>query len=87
MENFLENITLTDEEGNDAEFEVITKLEIDDTEYFIVAPIDDENEDAIALKVLKDEDGEEYFATVEDEEEFNLVNDAFETLYDEGVIE
>jgi len=82
MENFLENITLTDEEGNDVEFEVITKLE-----YFIVAPIDDENEDAIALKVLKDEDGEEYFATVEDEEEFNMVNDAFETLYDEGVIE
>jgi len=36
MENFLENITLTDEEGNDVEFEVITKLEIEDTEYFIV---------------------------------------------------
>jgi len=87
MENFLENITLTDEEGNDVEFEVITKLEIEETEYFIVAPIDDESEDAIALKVVKDEDGEEYFATVEDEEEFNIVNDAFETLYDEGVIE
>ena len=87
MDNFLENITLTDEEGNDVEFEVITKLEIEATEYFIVAPIDDENEDAIALKVVKDEDGEEYFATVEDEEEFSIVNDAFETLYDEGVIE
>lgn len=87
MDNFLENITLTDEEGNDVEFEVITKLEIEATEYFIVAPIDDENEDAIALKVVKDEDGEEYFATVEDEEEFSIVNDAFETLYDEGIIE
>lgn len=87
MENFLENITLTDEEGNDVEFEVITKLEIEETEYFIVSPIDDDNEDAIALKVVKGEDGEEYFATVEDEEEFNMVNDAFETLYDEGIIE
>ena len=87
MENFLENITLTDEEGNDVEFEVITKLEIEETEYFIVSPVDDDNEDAIALKVVKGEDGEEYFATVEDEEEFNMVNDAFETLYDEGIIE
>lgn len=87
MENFLENITLTDEEGNDVEFEVITKLEIEETEYFIVSPVDDDNEDAIALKVIKGEDGEEYFATVEDEEEFNMVNDAFETLYDEGIIE
>jgi uncharacterized protein YrzB (UPF0473 family) len=87
MENFLENITLTDEEGNDVEFEVITKLEIEEAEYFIVSPVDDDNEDAIALKVVKGEDGEEYFATVEDEEEFNMVNDAFETLYDEGIIE
>ncbi|MFR1707772.1 MAG: DUF1292 domain-containing protein [Clostridium sp.] len=87
MDNFLENITLTDEDGNDVEFEVITKLEVEDAEYFIVAPVDDKNEDAIALKVVKDENGEEYFATVEDEEEFNIVNDAFETLYDEGIIE
>lgn len=87
MENFLENITLTDEDGNDVEFEVITKLELEEDEYFIVAPIDNDDADAIALKVVKDEDGEEYFATVEDDEEFQIVNDAFETLYAEGVIE
>ncbi|MDU1411670.1 MAG: DUF1292 domain-containing protein [Clostridium sp.] len=87
MDNFLENITLTDEDGNDVEFEVITKLELEEDEYFIVAPIDNDDADAIALKVVKDEDGEEYFATVEDDEEFQIVNDAFETLYAEGVIE
>ncbi|MEG1255288.1 DUF1292 domain-containing protein [Clostridium sp.] len=87
MDNFLENITLTDEEGNDVEFKVVTKLEVEETEYFIVAPVDNDEDDAIALKVIKDEDGEEYFATVEDEEEFNIVNDAFETLFEEGIIE
>lgn len=87
MDNFLENITLTDEDGNDVEFEVITKLELEEDEYFIVAPLDNDDADAIALKVVKDEDGEEYFATVEDDEEFQIVNDAFETLYAEGVIE
>lgn len=87
MDNFLENITLTDEEGNDVEFEVITKLDIEDVEYFIVAPIDNDDEDAIALKVIKGENDEEFFATVEDDEEFNMVSEAFEALYDEGVIE
>ena len=87
MDNFLENITLTDEDGNDVEFEVITKLELEEDEYFIESPIDNDDADAIALKVVKDEDGEEYFATVEDDEEFQIVNDAFETLYAEGVIE
>lgn len=87
MDNLFDNITLTDEEGNDVEFEVITKLDIEEDEYFIVAPVDDEEGEAIALKVIKDENGEEFFTTVEDEEEFNIVNDAFETLCAEGVIE
>lgn len=87
MDNFLENITLTDEDGNDVEFEVVTKLEIEGSEYFIVAPVEDNGEDALALKVVVDESGEEYFATVEDDEEFNMVNEAFETLYEEGLIE
>ncbi|MEG0133659.1 MAG: DUF1292 domain-containing protein [Clostridium sp.] len=86
MEEFLENITLTDEEGNDVEFEVVAKFVGEGTEYFIVAPIDSDDDDAIALKVVKGEDGEEYFATVEDEEEFNLVNETFETLMEEGII-
>lgn len=87
MDNLFDNITLTDEEGNDVEFEVITKLDIEEDEYFIVAPVEDEEWEAIALKVIKDENGEEFFTTVEDEEEFNIVNDAFETLCAEGVIE
>lgn len=87
MDELFENITLTDEEGNDVEFEVITKLDIEGAEYFIVAPLEDNGDDALALKVVVDEAGEEYFATVEDDEEFNMVNEAFEALYEEGLIE
>lgn len=87
MENLFENITLTDEEGNDVEFEVVTKLEIEGAEYFIVAPIEENGEDALALKVVVDDEGEEYFATVDDDDEFNMVNEAFEALYEEGLIE
>lgn len=87
MEDFLENIVLTDEDGKEVEFEVITKLEVEDTEYFIVAPIDSDEDDAIALKVIKDEDGNEVFATVDDDDEFQIISDAYETLIDEGLFE
>lgn len=81
MENDFKNITLYDENGEEMEFEVITKLEIENKEYFIVAPIDSEDGEAVALKVEKDNNGEEVLVTVEDEEEFNMVAEAYEILF------
>jgi len=87
MDNFIEKITLTDEEGNEIEFDVITKLDIEDNEYFIVVPSDEDELDAVALKVIKDEEGNEVLVSVEDEEEFNLVAEAYEALSEEGLLD
>lgn len=87
MDNFIEKITLTDEEGNEIEFDVITKLDIEDNEYFIVVPSDEEELDAVALKVIKDKEGNEVLVSVEDEEEFNLVAEAYEALSEEGLLD
>ena len=38
MDNNIDTITLTDEEGKETEFEVITKLDIEDKEYVVVVP-------------------------------------------------
>lgn len=81
MENEFKNITLYDEMGEEMEFQVITKLEIENKEYFIVTPIDSEEGEAVALKVEKDDNGEEVLVTVEDEEEFNIVAEAYEILF------
>ncbi|MBL4931994.1 DUF1292 domain-containing protein [Clostridium paridis] len=83
MENNVDKITLLDEEGVETEFDVLTKLDIEDNEYVIVVPSDsaDSEEEAIALKIIKDEEGNDVLATIEDEEEFQMVAEAYEAVF------
>lgn len=83
MENDITNIVLTDENGEEIEFEVITKLDIEDKEYVIVVPKDEETDEAVALRIDKDEDGNDLLVTVDDEDEFAIVVEAYETLFDD----
>lgn len=86
MENEIETISLTDENGLENEFEVITRLVIEDTnkEYVIVIPVDgDEEVDPIALRIEETGEGEYFFYPVEDEEEFQMVSEAFDLTYGE----
>lgn len=86
MDNEFGTIILNDENGEEIEFEVITKLDIEDNEYIIVTPKNEETEDAIALRIEKDEDGTEVLVAVEDDEEFKLIEEAYETLFDEDLL-
>jgi len=81
-------ITLTDEDGKNVDFEVITKLDIEENEYVIVLPIEDEalEEEGIILKITKLENGEEGFITVEDDDEYQTVVDAYELWNEENDI-
>ncbi|GKU25310.1 DUF1292 domain-containing protein [Clostridium folliculivorans] len=81
MENNIDTIVLLDEDGIETEFEVITKLDIEENEYVIVVPVDGSEDDAIALKIVTDEEGNDALITVEDEEEFAMVAEAYETLF------
>ena len=85
-EKELGTILLYDENGDEVEFEVITKLDIEDKEYVIVTPMDEDSDDAIALRIEKDEDGEEVLVTVEDDDEFEMIEEAYETLFAEDLI-
>lgn len=86
MEKDLTTIMLNDEDGNEIEFEVITKLDIEDKEYVIVTPKDDDTEDAIALRIEKDAEGNDVLVSVEDDEEFAMIEEAYETLFSEDVV-
>lgn len=83
MENDATNILLTDENGEEIEFEVITKLDIEDKEYVIVVPKYEETDEAVALRIDKDEYGNDLLVTVDDEDEFAIVAEAYETLFDD----
>ncbi|ABK62146.1 MULTISPECIES: DUF1292 domain-containing protein [Clostridium] len=80
MENNInETLVLKDEEGKEVTFEVIMKLDIEGKKYIIVT-LADEEVDAIAFRIDTDENGEETYVTIDDDKEFEIVCEAYETL-------
>lgn len=79
--------TLTDEDGNEIDFEVIGEAEIDGTVYYAMEPVDAEQADDgvieyVLLKRVTDENGEDMFETIDDEAEFDKVAAYFDDLFD-----
>ena len=85
MDNNVETILLYDEEGKEIEFDVLTKLDIKDKEYVIVAPTGEEDIDAIALRVDKDAEGNDILVTIEDDEEFEMISEAYDTVFSDEI--
>ena len=77
-----ENIfTLTDEEGNESEFELMGELNLDDNTYLALIPLGGEEDEYVILKVEVDENGDELLVTIDDDDEFDRVADAFEDTF------
>lgn len=77
--------TLTDEDGNEIEFEVIGEYTKDDQRYFAMIPVEDENSDDdvceyVILKLAMDGD-EEVLVTVDDDDELDDIADYFDDLF------
>ena len=83
-ENFTPEIyTLTDEEGNEHEFELMDVMEVDGTVYYALIPHTEDPdaiiEDDTELVVLKvgEENGEEFLATIDNDEEYERIGKIF----------
>ncbi|MGI6449502.1 MAG: DUF1292 domain-containing protein [Desulfitobacteriia bacterium] len=88
MEESFDVVVLNDDDGNEHEFMHLATLEVDGNTYFVLLPIEEAQEDeeeaeAIILKVVKDEKGEEMLVDIEDDEEWEKVADAWEEMEDE----
>lgn len=71
-------LTFTDEEGNDVEFQILDALTVDEKEYLVVMPADEETEDVgVVILEIKEEDGEEVYDTVIDDNEAEKVFEEF----------
>jgi len=76
-----EIITLQDEDGNEVDFEVIDSIEVDYTQYVLLAPVDPEEGEenaAYLFRVDEDENGDQTLVPVEDDEEFERVEAALQ---------
>ena len=80
-----EIIYIPDEDGNEEEFEVVMKFEVDgsDNKYMMVVPVeeseDEESEEVYAFRYIEDGDDLQLY-TIEDEEEWKIVEETFNTL-------
>lgn len=87
MENEEKQIIETiDEDGNVINFELFDIVEVDDQEYALLLPADEEedSEDSELVLMRLTKDGEDYlFETIEDEDEFNKVEEYIKTMEDE----
>lgn len=85
-----EVIVLIDDEGNEVEFEFLTTIDMDEKEYVVLLPIEENNtgedmetEEVVILKIEQDKEGEDTFASIEDEDELNKVFEEFKKVMEE----
>ena len=74
-------ISLTDEEGNEVEFELIDSVDYEGKEYLILLPPEDEAAEVVILEVEPHADGSESFVTVNDESVLFAVYDIFKERF------
>jgi len=74
-------LTLTDENGEDMEFEYLDCIEYEGKEYLVLMPAEEESNEIVILEIEPvDEDNENYLA-VEDEQTLNAVYAIFKDRY------
>lgn len=79
-------ITLTDDEGNEVEFEFLDVIEYDGDEYIVLIENDEDADEVVILKInALDEETEEY-VSIDDDEILETVFDMFKKKY-EGEID
>lgn len=76
-----EILTLTDENGNDVDFEYLDCLEYQDKEYLILMPADEAETQIVILEVEPVDDENENYLSVEDEAVLDAVYGMFKDKY------
>lgn len=76
-------VSLSDDEGNEYNFEVLDSFDEDDTQYVAMTPYADEGEldeeidgSLVIMKVIE-ENGENYFVEIEDDDEYERIANEF----------
>ena len=83
-------ISVTDEDGNEILFELLERYETDDDVYVAITEYRDDEEEiveadyeVIILKVVEDENGDEYLEEIKDDMEYDQVSDILMAMVEE----
>ena len=84
MEELDNIIVLNDEDGNEVQFEFLDLIEYEEEEYVVLLPMEESEDDAGEVVILKVEDTEaeeESYVSVDDEETLNTVFEMFKEKF------
>lgn len=74
--------TLTDEEtGEEKDFDLIARAEIDNNVYFALVPTDDEEAEEYVILKVREEGDDILLESVDDDDEFEKVEEYFNDLF------
>lgn len=84
-------VTVSLDEG-DIECAILTIFEVSGQDYIVLVPVDENDEpieegDVMVFRYHEDEDGNPELSNIEDDEEFDRVNDRFEEILDEQEVQ
>lgn len=74
-------LTLTDENGEDVDFEYMDCIEYQGTEYLVLTPADEEEIEIVILRVIPVDEENEQYVPVEDEAILDAVYGIFKEKY------
>ncbi|MFZ5987708.1 MAG: DUF1292 domain-containing protein [Bacillota bacterium] len=81
-------VVLVDENGEEVEFEHLDTIDFNGSEYVVLLPVDQADEEAdmeevVILKIEHGPNGEDSFITVDDDSELDAVFEEFKTRLEE----
>lgn len=83
----MDTVVLTDEDGKEHEFAIVDVIEVEGKDYAILLPmgeeVEDEEGDAVILRIDTDEKGEDVLVDIEDDAEWEKVAEAWEAMMEE----
>ena len=74
-------LTLTDENGNDVDFEYLDCIDYEGKEYLVLMPADEVATEIVILEVEPVDEENENYLSVDDEKTLNAVYDVFKEKY------
>ena len=70
--------TLTDEEGNEEQFEILGSIELDGKVYYAMTSVEEKSDEYVILRLEGEEGDDVTLVTIDDDDEFDRVADEFE---------
>lgn len=82
-EKDFDTITIVMENDEEVECSIITYLEVDDKEYIVLLPLEEESEEVYIYRFHLGENEEPVLENITDDDEYDAVSDAYEEFLDD----